>query len=155
VPFEDQLRSALDSALAGIRPRLEDELRPCIQDVARAAAEASGEAAVAELASAIRALDAARSLAETLDVLARVAGTVMPGATLFIVTGAGHRLWRGIDLEGPPPSAEAIETGIPVRVGGSAVAFVYAREPNPALDILASHAGRLVEALTMQQAVGL
>jgi GAF domain-containing protein len=62
------------------------------------------------------------------------------------------------------PSTTAIDAGVAVRVGGTVVALLCADETGTEpvsdrqrsfLEILARHAGRVLETLTVQQAVGL
>lgn len=157
----------------------------------------------ARLASALRTLDEATSLGDTLDRLAQSACQESDRTAVFLVKGERIRGWRalGFDNAGPiigpelaPDDAgivgRAVRTGVgqpqdhegdevalpafaatdgprdaiavPVRVGGSVIAVLYAdavRTDTPegpewvtTIDRMATHAGRVLEAMTVRQA---
>ncbi len=123
------------------------------------------------LASSCRALDAARSLGAVLDSLAASAGSIADRAALFVVRNGRLRVWRMHGFARPAagsPMPEAVRARtFPVLVGGRVVAVVHAEAVYPEerstaadawpemLDVLACHAGRVLESMTLHLALGL
>lgn len=179
VSFDDRLRDVIDRALAEARANLEHEVRALAHELgdsmaderSRAAAAAvdelrrSWDASMAELVSAADAFDNAGSLAEVLHALFDGARRCADRVGIFLVNNGRLRPWRleGLDLAAMAASGADYAT-FPIIVGGSVVAILYADVPRadgaPAgraamLDVLARHASRLLESMTLHKALGL
>jgi hypothetical protein len=140
---------------------------------------------VVRLLDALRHLDEARSLGEVLERLAQGAAREAERVAVLVARDGRLRGWsaigfgaaltdaRSIDIEvaavSAPPFAEGAgrrdAVAVPVVVGGTAVAVLYADAVagetatadrwRALVEALARHAGRALEALTLQRALGL
>jgi hypothetical protein len=142
-------------------------------DEARLRATEALAASARRLLDGVRALDDASSLSEVLDALTTAAASEAGRAAMLVVKGDRLLGWRTTgfgDLDAQPRTIEssasdadalarAVATGRPV--GGRAVAVVYADMPGAAadsvpsqsaIDVFVRHAGRCLEALTVQRA---
>jgi GAF domain-containing protein len=155
VPHDHRLDDALARALAGARASFELELRTLAHELP--------ETTAAALASAAHALDRAGSLSATLRALVERAGHYADRVGLFLVRDDRVRAWR---LDGVAESALTCAktdgtTSFPVVVGGRVVAVLCAESTTPraggvhALNVLTRYAGRLLESITLQAALGL
>jgi len=112
---------------------------------------------IAELADATHAIDDAGSLAEVLDTLIGCARRQAGRAALMVVRNGRLAPWRAPDSIAIPDAVT-----FPVNVGGRTVALVSAAaadvsagDRSSALDVLACHAGRVLESMTLHTALGL
>ena len=171
VDFDDRLRAALDRALADVRAVAKAEV-----DDARKSAELSTAAfrdSAVRLSDCIQAIDEGPSLGAVLTVVAGCARLEAGRATVILVKDGTLSTYpsRG---EAPPDQARlatsAAEAGTPViepeaaafpiALGGHVVAVLSTSAPSSlqvqaALDLLARHAGRVLEAMTVCQITGL
>ena len=123
------------------------------------------------LSASCHALDRARSLGGVLDSLVASAACVADRAALFVVRAGRLRVWR-LHGFGSPPAATATREAAqvrtsPVLVGGRVVAVLHGEAVRPdegstaadgwpeMLDVLACHAGRVLESMTLHQVLGL
>jgi hypothetical protein len=171
VSFDDRLRAALDRALADVRAVAQSEV-----DEVRQSAEVSTAAfrdSAARLSDCIHAIDEAPSLGAVLTVAAGCA-RLEAGRAAMILVNDGKLSAYPSRAEVPPDQARlatsAAEKGIPVIepegaafpivLGGHVVAVLSTAAPSSlqvetALDLLARHAGRVLEAMTVCQITGL
>ena len=169
--FDDQFRAALDRALADVRALAKAEV-----DDIRQSAELSTAAfrdSAARLFDSIQAIDEAPSLGAVLTVVAGCARLEAERAAVILVKDGTLSAYpsRG---EVPPDqvrlATNAAQKGIPVIepdaaafpivLGGHVVAVLSTAAPSSlqvqtALDMLARHAGRAMEAMTVCQITGL
>ena len=146
-------------------------------DSARGASAAS----LADLVRGLHFVDEAESLTEVFDRLLEGARPHSNRAAILLVRGDGLHEWAQAGFDKPVGErAMSVATSaagerrrvesesalaFPVNVGGEVVAVLYAevgdalspqrRISKDALDALTRHAGRMLEALTVQQAAGL
>ena len=136
------------------------------------------------VAAAVRNLDDAVALGDVFDRLAEAASREAERVAVLVARGDQLHGWtlRGFGDAAPAPRTIVIDPAdaaappfaadrtardavtIPVVVGGTAVAVLYADAPladpaarqrwTAAVDVLARHASRVLEALTLQQAIG-
>jgi hypothetical protein len=171
VDFDDRLRAALDRALADVRALAKAE----VEDV-RQSAELSTAAvrdSAARLSDCIQAIDEAPSLGAVLAVMAGCARLEAGRAAVILVKDGTLSAYpsRG---EVPPdqarlatnaaqkaiPVIESEAAAFPIALGGHVVAVLSTAAPSSlqvqtALDLLARHAGRVLEAMTVCQITGL
>ncbi len=107
------------------------------------------------LLNGIRAIDAARSLADTLTAIARAAADQAPRTALFITSGVRHEEW--VDGASRLTDAEQASVAIPLMLDGEQVAVLYGddelgreavsgwREP---LELIASHGASRLSCIT-------
>lgn len=159
VTSEAQFRDALVRSLAG------GSSGPEPVELRTAAVTAADE--LAAVAEACRTLDRAAALGGALDDLTRAAARLAGRAALFVVRNGRLQLRRsdGFDSASAGPAASA--RAFPLIVGGRVVAVLYAESLNDGgesmaagrrrdlLDVLASHAGRVLESMTLHRALGL
>jgi hypothetical protein len=171
VDFDDRLRAALDRALADVSAVAKAEV-----DEARQSAELSSAAfrdSAVRLSDCIEAIDQAPSLGAVLTVVAGCARLEAGRATMILVKDGTlctypsrgeverdqARLATSAARAGTPviePEAAAF----PIALGGHVVAVLFTAAPSSlqvqtALDLLARHAGRVLEAMTVCQITGL
>ena len=208
----DEVRASAEARIAELRRTLDEVRRNASQqaDAAqqqasavrlRAAAEVdefrraaqhlvddinrSAEQRVAELAQALRSLDASRSLTDVLERLLTLARAVADRSALWLVEADHLQEWRtsGVEAAVSPAERQLAEaavrerrpqsrtgegereqTAIPITVAGVAVAVLYADVSRPrtggrawadALEMVTRHASRVLEATTVQQAAAM
>ena len=169
--FDDRLRAALDRALADVRAVAQAEV-----DEVRQSAELSVAAlrdSAGRLSDCVQAIDEAPSLGAVLTVVAGCARLEAGRATMLLVNDGKlsvypsraevqpdqARLAMSVADKGMPviePEAAAF----PIVLGGHVVAVLSTPAPSSlhvqaALDLLARHAGRVLEAMTVCQITGL
>jgi hypothetical protein len=171
VTFDDRLRAALDRALADVRAAAQAEV-----DEVRQSAEQSTaalRASAARLSDCVHAIDEAPSLGAVLTVLAGCARLDAGRAGVILVRDATLTAYPS-RAEVPPdqarlamsaardrmPVVEADGAAFPIALGGQVVAILSTAAPaSPeaaaVLDLLARHAGRVLEAMTVCQITGL
>jgi hypothetical protein len=171
VAFDDRLRAALDRALADVRAVAQAEV-----DEVRQSAELSVAAlrdSAGRLSDCIQAIDEAPSLGAVLTVVAGCA-RLEAGRAAVILLKDGKLFAYPSRAEVPPDQARlatsAAHKGIPViepeaaafpiALGGHVVAVLSTAAPpslqvQTALDLLARHAARVLEAMTVCQITGL
>lgn len=136
---------------------------------ARAGAASAERAANQRLLDAVRTIGRAHSLSGVFDALAACAVREAAHAAVLLVEGQRVRGWRDNDSHGAPAKAvgptdaavrEALRTNLkasgpesqafPMSVGGQVVALLYADADSSsvALEVLACHAERCLEAVT-------
>lgn len=135
----------------------------------------SVEIEMAVLAATAHAFDEARSLPDVLNTLVEYGKRHVDRLGIFLVQEDRVSAWRleGFDASTPPPSGEAILAALaggrqssdaltfPLVVGGTIVAVLYAENRthpgrSPAmLDVLACHASRTLESMTLCKTLGL
>jgi hypothetical protein len=171
VTFDDRLRAVLDRALVDVRAAAQSEV-----DEVRQSAEQSTaalRASSARLSDCVHAIDEAPSLGAVLTVLA--------GCARLDAGRAGIILIKDTTLSAYPSRAEVpadqarlamsaarknmpvVEEGgaaFPIALGGHVVAILSTGAPaspevEAVLDLLARHAGRVLEAMTVCQITGL
>lgn len=169
VILDERLGHALDRALAGARAKLEDDVR-ALSDEAVDELHGSFDATMAELASDIHALDSAQTLREVLDVLVDSARRHVDRVGLFLIKEGRLRPWRlkgierreGLEVAQKTDARQALT--FPLAVGGCVVAILYADNAHAdvpssrwsaAVDVLTRHASRVLESITLHQALGL
>jgi len=178
VTFDDRLRDTLDRAFAGARANLAHDVLTLAHELAdttadergRAAAaeidelRRSGGAAMAELATATRALDSAGSLGDVLQTLVDSARRYVDRVALVVVRDGRWHPWTG---EGTTEGVEANRAAtFPLTVGGRVVAVLHvdaaqAGDGVPSsrwsatLDVLTAHASRVLESMTLYKSLGL
>lgn len=164
VGFDDHIRVALDRALADVRGPLESAIRALAQDVvAEATLKATDErtrvaqdqidevrrsaemgiaelhASAARLSHAVRALDAAQSLGEVLEVLADCGRREVDRIAVLIVTGGrlrGYR-WSGF---GDPAPATSVDLSLDQAGLAGVIVHTGTMVCRPAADITTSSA---------------
>jgi hypothetical protein len=171
VALDDRIRDALDRALADVRAAAQAEVDEVRQSAERSTAAL--RASAGRLSDCIHAIDEAPTLSAVLTVLAGCArleagraGVILvtngkltaypsraevPSDQARLVTSAAHR---------GTPVIEADAAAFPIAVGGQVVAVLStaapaAPEAQNAVDLLARHAGRVLEAMTVCQITGL
>jgi hypothetical protein len=171
VASDDRVRAALDRALADVRAAAQADL-----DEVRQSAELSTAAlrdSAGRLADWIRAIDEAPSLGSVLTVVAGCARLEAGRATLTLVQDGTLSAYPG-RTEVPSdqarlaasaaqqriPLVESDAAAFPIAVGGHVVAVLstaapLSREAQNALDLVARHAGRVLEAMTVCRITGL
>jgi hypothetical protein len=171
VALDDRIRDALDRALADVRAAAHAEV-----DEVRQSAELSTaalRASAGRLSDCIQAIDEAPSLGAVLTVVAGCARLETGRAGVILVT---HGKLTAYPSRGEVPSdqarlattaahqgtpvVEADGAAFPITVGGHAVAVLSTASPatpeaQNAVDLLARHAGRVLEAMTVCQITGL
>ncbi|HZR26099.1 MAG TPA: hypothetical protein VFA59_21050 [Vicinamibacterales bacterium] len=98
---------------------------------------------------AVRAIDAAGSLSATLDALTD--GVAQHAARVAVLLRRGGRwhAWRTIGFDGDVDAAAlAGAAHASIVIAGEMIGAVYADEDSPAMEILARHASRALEATT-------
>lgn len=135
----------------------------------------SVETEMAVLAATTHACDEASSLGEVLHTLIDYGKRHVDRLGIFVVKDGRLRPWRleGFGPSTPAPSGETIEGALgsgsqppnaltfPLIVGGKVVAVLYAEnhtrpDRSPALlDVLACHASRALESMTLNKTLGL
>jgi hypothetical protein len=145
----EQAREALASAQ---QPRTEEALID-----ARAAERQEQLAIVERLLTAVRGIDVARSLSDTLTALTTAAGTVAPRVALFIVNGRELQGWRAAGfLAGSPETLRLPNdrSGLLATAAATAAVVSTATHPAPAFAALAAdRAGLAVPVIVGGQAV--
>jgi hypothetical protein len=171
VSLDDRLRAALDRALADVREAARAEV-----DEVRHSAERSTaalRASAARLSDCVHAIDEAPSLGGVLTVLAGCARLDAGRAGIILVRDAELTAYPS-RAQVPPdqarlamsaarnkmPVVEAEGAAFPLALGGHVVAVLVTAPPaSPeaaaVLDLLARHAGRVLEAMTVCQITGL
>jgi hypothetical protein len=171
VAFDDRLRAALDRALADVRAVAQAEV-----DEVRQSAELSTAAfrdSAARLSDCIHAIDEAPSLGAVLTVVAGCA-RLDAGRAAVILVNDGKLSAYPSRAEVPPdqarlatsaaqkgrPVIEPEGAAFPIVLGGHVVAVLSTAAPSSlqvetALDLLARHAARVLEAMTVCQITGL
>ena len=169
--LDDRLRTALDRALADVRAAAEAE----VDEVRRSAEQSTAalRASAGRLTDCIHALDEAPSLGAVLTVLAGCARLDTGRAGIILVQDTKLTAYPS-RAEVPPDQAQvaasAARTGAPVvegdaaafpiALGGQVAAVLTTAAPSSAevmstLNLLARHAGRVLEAMTVCQITGL
>ena len=169
--LDDRLRTALDRALADVRAAAEAE----VDEVRRSAEQSTAalRASAGRLTDCIHALDEAPSLGAVLTVLAGCARLDAGRAGIILVQDAKLTAYPS-RAEVPPdqarvamtaattgtPVVEADVAAFPISLGGHVAAVLSTAAPSSAemmstLDLLARHAGRVLEAMTVCQITGL
>ncbi|OFW14595.1 MAG: hypothetical protein A3F70_06625 [Acidobacteria bacterium RIFCSPLOWO2_12_FULL_67_14] len=156
---EAQFRDALVRSLAGGRS---DPEPAGLRTAAVAAADE-----VAAVAEACRTLGRASTLGGALDELPRAAARLAGRAALFVVRNGRLQLRRSHGFDSASASPTAFARAFPLIVGGRVVAVLYAEFADQGsesvaagrwrdlLDVLTSHAGRVLESMTLHRALGL
>jgi len=171
VAYDDRVRAALDRAFADVRAAAQSDV-----DEVRHAAElatAALRASTVRLADCIHAIDEAPSLGSVLTVVAGCARLEAGRAAVILVkdgTLSAYPSRTAVPLDQARRATSAAQTQIPVveaeaaafpiAVGGHVVAVLSTSAPpsleaQNALDLLARHAGRVLEAMTVCQITGL
>jgi hypothetical protein len=171
VTFDDRLRAALDRALTDVRAAAQAEV-----DEVRQSAEQSTaalRASAARLSDCVHAIDEAPSLGAVLTVLAGCARLDAGRAGVILVRDATLTAYPSRAVVPPDqarlamsaarnqmPVVEADGAAFPIALGGHVVAILSTAVPaSPeaaaVLDLLARHAGRVLEAMTVCQITGL
>ena len=169
--LDHRLRAALDRALADVRVAAQAEV-----DEVRRSADATTStlrATVARLSDCVQAVDEAPSLGAVLTVLAGCARLEAGRASVVLVTNGSLSAYpsrTAVSGDQARVTMRAVEHGtaiiesdaaaFPVAVGGQVVAVLYVAAPSSpdvqqALDLLARHAGRVLEAMTVSRISGL
>jgi predicted component of type VI protein secretion system len=178
VTFEDRLRAALDRALADLREAAQadrDAAQAEVDEVRQSAEQSSAalRASAGRLSDCIQALDEAPSLGAVLTVLAGCArleagragvilvrqGTLSAYPSRAEVPREQHRLATSA-VQNRAPVIEAEGAAFPIALGGEVAAVLSTGPPSSpevvsTLDLLARHAGRVLEAMTVCQITGL
>jgi hypothetical protein len=178
VTFDDRLRAALDRALADVREaaHAEREAAQAEVDEVRQSAEQSAaalRASAGRLSDCVQALDEAPSLGAVLTVLAGCArleggragiilvreGTLTAYPSRTEVSPEQGHLATSAARNGAPV-VEAAGAAFPIALGGHVVAVLSTGAPSSpevvgTLDLLARHAGRVLESMTICQITGL
>jgi len=171
VALDDRIRDALDRAVADVRAAAQAEVDEVRQSAKVVTADL--RAASARLADCIHAIDEAPSLGAVLTVLTGCARLEAGRAAVILVTNGKLTTYPSRD-EVPPeqarlansaasggkPSIEADAAAFPIAVGGQVVAVLSTAAPataeiHNAVDLLARHAGRVLEAMTVCKITGL
>ena len=169
--LDDRLRAALDRALADVRAAAQAEV-----DEVRHSAEQSTaalRASAGRLSDCVHALDEAPSLGAVLTVVAGCA-RLDAGRAGIILVREGTLSAYPSRAEVPPdqgrlaisaarkrtPVVEADGAAFPIALGGHVVAVLSTAAPSSpevmsTLDLLARHASRVLEAMTVCQITGL
>ena len=160
----------VEALLVEERERATTEARAVVE--ARATERQAQLAVVERLLHAVRTIDAARSLSDTLTALTEAAGSVAPRAALFIVDHAANRQdlqpWRAAGFgEGAPPAQRggdgsalgvldvAVTTGRTVSTAaGPAPAFAGLPADRAGLAVPITVGGYCVAALYVDDGVG-
>ena len=169
--FDDRLRAALDRALADVRAVAKAEVEEVRQSAELSTAAFRGSAV--RLSNCIQAIDEAPSLGAVLAVVAgcarleagRAAVILVKDGTLCAYPSRGEvpphqaRLATSAAQEAIPV-IESEAAAFPISLGGHVVAVLFTAPPSSfhvqtALDLLARHAGRVLEAMTVCQIAGL
>jgi hypothetical protein len=162
-------RSRVEALLEEERTRAATEARAVVD--ARAAERQAQLAVVERLLHAVRTIDAARSLSDTLTALTEAAGSVAPRAAVFIVDHAasGHDLqpWKAAGFGDGVPSRQragegsalgvldvAVTTGRPVSTAaGTAPAFAELPADRAGLAVPITVGGYCVAALYVDDGI--
>jgi hypothetical protein len=171
VDFDDRLRAALDRALADVRAVANAEVEEVRQSAELSTAAFRGSAV--RLSNCIQAIDEAPSLGAVLGVVAgcarleagRAAMILVKDGTLSTYPSRGQvpsdqaRLATSA-AQKAAPVIEPEAAAFPISLGGQVVAVLSTAAPSTlpvqtALDLLARHAGRVLEAMTVCQITGL
>jgi hypothetical protein len=166
----DRERARAEALLAEERARATTEAHAVVD---AGVTERQAQLAVVErLLHAVRTIDAARSLSDTLTALTEAAGSVAPRAALFIVDHAANRQdlqpWKAAGFgEGAPPAQRggdgsalgvldvAVTTGRPVSTAaGPAPAFAQLPADRAGLAVPITVGGYCVAALYVDDGVG-
>lgn len=135
----------------------------------------SVEVDMAVLAAAAHGIDEACSLADVLNTLVEYGKRHVDRLGIFLVQDGQVNAWRleGFDASTPPPPVEVIRAALsgvgqsadaltfPMLVGGTVVAVLYVENRTRSarsaamLDVLACHAGRTLESMTLSKTLGL
>ena len=166
----DRERARVEALLVEERERATTEARAVVE--ARAAERQAQLAVVERLLHAVRTIDAARSLSDTLTALTEAAGSVAPRAALFIVDHAANRQdlqpWKAAGFgDGAPPTQRggdgsalgvldvAVTTGRTVSTAaGPAPAFAKLPADRAGLAVPITVGGYCVAALYVDDGVG-
>ena len=166
----DRERARLEALLVEERERATTEARAVVE--ARATERQAQLAVVERLLHAVRTIDAARSLSDTLTALTEAAGSVAPRAALFIVDHAANRQdlqpWKAAGFgDGAPPTQRggdgstlgvldvAVTTGRTVSTAaGPAPAFAKLPADRAGLAVPITVGGYCVAALYVDDGVG-
>ena len=172
VPFDDRLRAAFDRALADVREAAASEMAEVRQSAELSAAEVGAATALLNLSLAVQTLDQARSLGAVLAAAAQAARHDHGGAVVFLVKNDTLVPYPSSASVGPYSSLESVARQIllgesrrpdapgaaaPIAVGGVTVAVLCAERSASAstLEILARHAGRVLEGMTLRRITGM
>ena len=153
-----------DRAIADAKTDRDRAVAAALEQQPVAAAPAAAQpptdhAAPAQLIDAIRAIDSAHTLSGILDVLVQSAASETNRAAVLLVRDGGYTGWRSIGFDPPFERGRSVElpegaAGMPVAIGGQAVAVLYTEteapdsSPNAALEVLVRHAARCLESVT-------
>ncbi len=169
--LENRLRAALDRALVDVRAAAEAEV-----DEVRQSAElsiAALRASAGRVSDCLHAVDEAPTLGSVLTVLAGCARLEAGRGAIVLVTNGGlaaypsraevppaHAKLAASAAEQRTPVVEPDAAAFPILVGGQVVAVLTTAAPSSAeahqaLDVLVRHAGRVLEAMTLSQVIGL
>jgi hypothetical protein len=171
VNFDDRLRAALDRAYADLCAAAEAE----VDEVRRSADQSTADlrASAGRLSDCIHALDEAPSLGAVLTVLAGCARLDAGRAGIILVKDATLTAYPSradVPADQARVAMQAARKGTPVvdgdaaafpiALGGHVVAVLSTAAPSSpeitsTLDLLARHAGRVLEAMTVCQITGL
>jgi len=171
VDFDDRLRAALDRALADVRAVAKAEVEDARQS-AELSTAAFRDSAV-RLSDCIQAIDEAPSLGAVLTVVGgcarleagRAAVILVKDRTLCTYPSRGEvppdqATLASSAAQAGTPVIEPDAAAFPIALGGHVVAVLCTAAPSclqvqSALDLLARHAGRVLEAMTLCQITGL
>jgi hypothetical protein len=171
VEFDDRIRAALDRALADVRATVHDEVTEAHRS-AELASTALRES-VTGLSECIKAIDAASSLGAVLTMVSTYARGQAGAAGLLIVRDGNlvaypsrtvvppetaTVVWKAAEARTPVIAGDA--AAFPIALGGQVAAVLSTAAPLPpqtlaTLDVLARHAGRVLEAMTFSRITGL
>jgi hypothetical protein len=172
VAFDDRLRAAFDRALADVREAAASEMAEVRVSAELSAAEVGAATALLNLSLALQTLDDAGTLGAVLAAAAHAARHEPGGAVVFLVkndalvpypSSASVGVSSSLEsvarraLGGGPESPDPTGVAVPIVVGGTTVAVLCAEGPASAstLEILARHAGRVLEGITLRRITGM
>ena len=154
--FEADLTRAFDSLTERLHAEIHQQVQAAMAELRAAAPVAPPPPeppanvtpqGYAEIVTALRTMDAARSLTDILNVLASTAA-VHGSGTVSVLLRQGTRVepWRSPGVEWTPRDGS---TRFPLTISGEAVGELYAEQGDAdALEILARHASRCLESMT-------
>ncbi len=169
--LDDRIREALDRALVDVRAAAQAE----VDEVRRSAELSTADlrTSAARLTDCIHAIDEAPTLGAVLTIVAGCARLEAGRAGVILVTNGTLTTYPSradvpsdqVQLANSAASArrpviEGDAAAFPITVGGQAVAVLLTAAPatpavHNAVDLLARHAGRVLEAMTVCKITGL
>jgi hypothetical protein len=172
VAFDDRLRAAFDRALVDVREAAVSEMAEVRRSAELSAAEVAAASALLNLSLAIQTLDEARTLGAVLAAAAEAARHDHGGAVVFLVkndtlvpypSSASLGPYSALEsvarqaLQGESRRPDSAGAAAPIVVGGVTIAVLCAERSVSAstLEILARHAGRVLEAMTLRRITGM